>query len=197
MIVINKQENSKVFLTIVKDIKSIIQSDGLKAGDKIPSERTLTERLQVGRSSVREALRALELLGLIETRRGEGTFLTNFKNHRLISLLGMFILEDSSVKKDLQEAKEFLEKDIIRDICSSPNKLKIQVLMDEGHSSVDFDKLMELANNHLLYRIWIILKDYSMADMKPNRHINFQILDALVTGNEKAALSFYDQMLQS
>ena len=44
----------------------------------LPSERELSSRLNVGRSSVREALRALELVGLIETRRGEGTFIRNF-----------------------------------------------------------------------------------------------------------------------
>ena len=44
----------------------MITAGGLKLGDKIPSERELTERLNVGRFSVRKALRALELLGLIE-----------------------------------------------------------------------------------------------------------------------------------
>ncbi|WP_431810888.1 FadR/GntR family transcriptional regulator [Lysinibacillus capsici] len=46
----------------------------IQAGEKSPSERVLSERLGVGRSSVREALRSLELLGLIETRHGEGRF---------------------------------------------------------------------------------------------------------------------------
>ncbi|MBR8646160.1 FadR family transcriptional regulator [[Brevibacterium] frigoritolerans] len=56
----------------------MIEADSLLPGDKIPSERELSDRFNVGRSSVREALRALELLGLIETRRGEGTFIRGF-----------------------------------------------------------------------------------------------------------------------
>ncbi len=57
---------SKVYREIVMQLSEMITAGGLKPGDKIPSERELTERLNVGRSSVREALRAIELLGLIE-----------------------------------------------------------------------------------------------------------------------------------
>lgn len=69
-----KQENKKVFLEIVSKLKDIIIADKLQPGDKLPSERVLSEKLGVGRSSVREALRSLELLGIIETRHGGGTF---------------------------------------------------------------------------------------------------------------------------
>ena len=69
---ISKWKIQKYILEIVKQLREMITADDLKSGDKIPSERELSERLNVGRSSVREALRALELLGLIETRRGEG-----------------------------------------------------------------------------------------------------------------------------
>src|SRR5690606_16556260 len=96
----------------------MIVRDGLLPGDKLPSERELSERLQVGRSSVREALRALELLGLIETRRGEGTFLRDVRNHQLVEILGGFILQDEHIKKDLLETKQLIEKDAIRLIQS-------------------------------------------------------------------------------
>src|SRR3954462_3436602 len=92
----------------------MITVDGLKTGDKIPSERELSERLNFGRSSVREALRALELLGLIETRRGEGTFIRDFQDHHLIELLGTFFLKNNKVKQDLVEAKTVIELDFIR-----------------------------------------------------------------------------------
>ena len=71
----------------------------LPVGGKLPSERELAERLQVGRSTVREALRSLELLGIIETRRGEGTFLSDFRKHQLVELLSTFILQDAKSKR--------------------------------------------------------------------------------------------------
>ena len=61
------EDNKKRFLHIVQQLRELIEKENIQPGDKLPSERVLTERLQVGRSSVREALRSLELLGLIET----------------------------------------------------------------------------------------------------------------------------------
>ena len=58
-------ESKKRFIHIVQELKNIIDQNQIQPGDKLPSERVLTEQLQVGRSSVREALRSLELLGLI------------------------------------------------------------------------------------------------------------------------------------
>src|SRR3954469_15709204 len=92
----------------------MINLDGLKSGDKLPSERELSERLNVGRSSVREALRALELLGLIETRRGEGTFIRDFRGNQLVQLLSTFILQDEKAKRDVLETKNLIEMDCLR-----------------------------------------------------------------------------------
>ena len=69
--------NTKVYLEIVKNPFHYGRG-WIDSRDRLPSERELSSRLNVGRSSVREALRALELVGLIETRRGEGTFIRNF-----------------------------------------------------------------------------------------------------------------------
>ncbi|MCR2821898.1 GntR family transcriptional regulator [Lederbergia panacisoli] len=190
---------SKVYLSIVKDIRQMITNDGLKQGDKIPSERELTERLKVGRSSVREALRSLELLGLIETRRGEGTFLGDFKNNQLIKLLGMFILEDPNVKNDITKTKKLLEKDIIRNICSMSDKGQLQILKknDDLDSAILFDRIMELESNRLLYRIWDVLKSYSAEIMDDHVQLDqssaISFLDALIEGNSEKAIAIYER----
>ena len=85
-------QTTKMYLQIVRELRLLIEKENIRPGGKIPSERELAERLQVGRSTVREALRSLELLGLIETRRGEGTFLTDFRKHKLVEILSTFIL---------------------------------------------------------------------------------------------------------
>jgi len=177
----------------------MILNDGLKQGDKIPSERELTERLKVGRSSVREALRSLELLGLIETRRGEGTFLGDFKNNQLIKLLGMFILEDPNVKNDITKTKEIIEKDIIRNICSFGDKERIHAFRKDAHyeNTDPFEKIMELESNRLLYRIWEVLKSYSAeimdnhVQLDPSEVVPF--LDALMEGNSEKAIAIYER----
>ena len=62
---------------IVEQMVDLISRDVLKPGDRLPSERELCKRLGVGRSSLREALRSLAVMGIIDGRVGDGTlFLT-------------------------------------------------------------------------------------------------------------------------
>jgi DNA-binding FadR family transcriptional regulator len=60
---------------IVKELVARLERGALRAGDPLPTERELAEQLGVGRGSVREALRALTLLGLVHARPGDGTFI--------------------------------------------------------------------------------------------------------------------------
>ena len=71
----------------------------------------------------------LELLGLIETRRGEGTFIRDFQEHKLVELLGTFFLQDEKVKEDLAETKDFLEIDCLRIIISHSTDDEIKQFM--------------------------------------------------------------------
>lgn len=85
----------------------------MEHGDKLPSERELMEQLDVGRSSIREALRALEIMGLIETRTGGGTFVTKANGLLFKKPLewGVFSTEKSVM--DLVEARTLFEIAII------------------------------------------------------------------------------------
>jgi GntR family transcriptional repressor for pyruvate dehydrogenase complex len=65
---------TRVTGVIIEQIRELITSGRLKSGDRLPAERDLAVTLGVGRSAVREAIRALESLGILETRAGEGTF---------------------------------------------------------------------------------------------------------------------------
>lgn len=62
---------NKVYEAVAKQLERFILKK-LKPGDKLPSERELAEMLQVSRSSIRDAIRGLELMGLVEPRQGAG-----------------------------------------------------------------------------------------------------------------------------
>lgn len=156
---------SKVYIEILRHIRSYIAEKQLSYGDKIPSEREFAEKLKVGRSSVREALRALELLGLIETRRGEGTFLKDFRGHNLIEVLGTFILDDSKPIDDIIEMNSLLEYNALQLILQNDHEEQLILLEDKLNKNsitrYEFMKeLVQLANNNLLYRIWNVLNEY-------------------------------------
>ena len=59
---------------VVQQFQQMMRDGVLGHGDKLPAERELAEQFNVSRNSVREALRELDLLGLVESRHGEGTF---------------------------------------------------------------------------------------------------------------------------
>ncbi len=163
----NDRSGTKVYVEIVHQLQSIIADDRLKTGDKLPSERELSERLKVGRSSVREALRALELLGLIETRRGEGTFLRDFQNHQLIDLLGAFILQDPKSKADLIETKKWIEMQAMQKLSQNIEEFRQKWpawILEFGalpDSNVIMAAIIASTHNQLLSRIWLILNEFS------------------------------------
>lgn len=196
----SSQSESKVYIEIVKQLRMLISKEALKPGDKIPSERELSERLNVGRSSVREALRALELLGLIETRRGEGTFIRDFHGNQLVQLLGTFVLQDEKAIKDVLETRHSIEMDCIRLVmirCNDSHFTKLRELLQMGSVKDEqfFYEIALLSDNHLLMRIWQILNDYVKAleikqEMKSNT-IYIELIDAIESQNEQNALIKY------
>jgi len=72
--VIEPIRRSRLYQDIVSQIEALLERGELHPGDQLPAERALAEQFQVSRASVREALRSLELLGIVETHAGGGTF---------------------------------------------------------------------------------------------------------------------------
>ncbi|GGB03204.1 FadR family transcriptional regulator [Macrococcus hajekii] len=100
----------KGFISVVKELETYMIEHDLSAGDKLPSERDLSEKMNLSRSSIREALRAMELIGIITTKRGEGTFLSNVDDHQLFEVIGRFLIHSEKQKREITEFKELLEQ---------------------------------------------------------------------------------------
>ena len=102
-------DNKKNYQKIVEQIQDMILEGKIKSGDKLPPERELVEQLQVSRSSLREALKALEVMGLLESKQGEGSFIVdNVEDTILRSVSIMYTLNDGSVK-EIMQLRECLE----------------------------------------------------------------------------------------
>lgn len=83
---------------IVK-IKEMILAGELKPGDRLPPEKELSERLGLSRSSLREAVKALEIIHVLDVRRGDGTYVTSLTPDLLLGAMSFVadIHQDSSV----------------------------------------------------------------------------------------------------
>ncbi len=90
-------------------ILQMIRNDGYSPGDKLPSERKLGKQLQVGRTSVREAIRRLEAMGLLEVRQGLGTFVKDPGSRILQTSLVPYILTDPDKLDELFETRMIIE----------------------------------------------------------------------------------------
>ncbi|MDI9484320.1 MAG: GntR family transcriptional regulator [Bacillota bacterium] len=65
-----------IYLQIIEEFKRQIVTGELKPGDKIPSQRDLAAQIRVNANTVQRAYREMELMGLVETLRGQGTFVS-------------------------------------------------------------------------------------------------------------------------
>jgi GntR family transcriptional repressor for pyruvate dehydrogenase complex len=94
----------------IEKVKEMILSGELHPGEKLPRENELAERLGVSRSSLREAVRALAALNVIETRQGDGTYVTSLTPEVLLEVIGFGIdlVEDPSLL-DVFQVRRFLE----------------------------------------------------------------------------------------
>jgi GntR family transcriptional repressor for pyruvate dehydrogenase complex len=97
-------------LEVAGQILEHIRSGRFSSGDRLPSERELAEQTGVSRPSVREALSALHLLGLLETRAGEGTFVSPVARDLAVLSEMLADLRKSDGLVAALEARRFLEK---------------------------------------------------------------------------------------
>jgi len=105
-------KSTRIYEEIVRQIKSMISEGRLKSGDQLPPERDLAEKFLVSRTSVREALRALESVGLLEIRPGEGTFVRQVSVEALVEPLALVLLSQHAMIGELFEARRLLEPKI-------------------------------------------------------------------------------------
>ena len=114
-------KRSRIYEHIVDQIHALIREGRWEPGDQIPPERELAERFRVSRTSVREALRALEMQGMIESRQGGGTFVRSANAEALIPPLTAAILRGQRELPEVLEVRELIEPGIARLAAKVPD----------------------------------------------------------------------------
>lgn len=137
MDLLHKQVEKKSIF-VAEQILEAMAKGRLKPGDKLPTENIIAERMNVSRTSVREALSALELTGLIKRRAGDGTYINRGLNGILRSHL-MKMLEEGVGTFEALEARRALEPGIVALACKRITPEEIQNL------SFTISKLKEAA----------------------------------------------------
>lgn len=196
---------------IARKLSVFLLSGKVRPGERIPSERKLAEQLGVGRSVVREALKSLTLLGLIEVRQGDGTYLKRADSAMLPQALEWGLLLGSKRINDLIEARHHIEVVIAglaaerRDDVALGDLRRFLSLMRKTKdpdkfvaADVDFHfRLAEaagnqtlaqiLANVRSLLQVWISRVMHAADDFGPTLAEHVAIFDAVEAQDARTA----------
>jgi GntR family transcriptional regulator, transcriptional repressor for pyruvate dehydrogenase complex len=99
---------NKVYEEVAQQIERLILKK-LRPGDKLPSERELAELLKVSRSSIRDAIRGLELMGMVEPRQGAGTIVREISSDSLINPFSSALKRRRESVSELLDFRKMLE----------------------------------------------------------------------------------------
>jgi GntR family transcriptional regulator, transcriptional repressor for pyruvate dehydrogenase complex len=117
-------------------LRDLIASGNLAAGEKLPSENELARALQVSRPVVREALRGLSMMGIVESRQGGGCFVTDLSASRLMSPLSFYLqLRDYSME-ELFRARSLIDGGLAADAArngDASQKERLAEMARMGH----------------------------------------------------------------
>lgn len=155
MTTFEKIKTIKRYENVIKQIKTKIASGELKPGDYLPPERELAEMMSVSRASVREALKVLEYLGLVESKPKDGTFIT-YVNSEILDKKFNSVFKNRNNKSitDLLEMRQVLEPKIIemaidrasdQEIVQIEDSYQLIMKIDDEEMATKADAVFHLA----------------------------------------------------
>lgn len=137
-------EKRPAIFELVRDyIKVRIVEESLEKGDALPAQVKIAEELGVSRGSVREAVRALESLGIIEVRHGEGLFVGSVNFDAMLDILLFGVLLEPENLWELYQLREFLESSLVGSIVDRLTGADIErcrAILDEWEETLRQDR---------------------------------------------------------
>jgi len=128
---------------VVNRVLELVRTGNLRPGDRLPPERELIEIFRISRPSLREALRALSILGVIESRHGGGAFVTDLEARTLLAPLDFYLSLSQSNLDDAFECRRIVEVEIVRKAAlkAGPKDLLDLSAMIAAHPTVFNDPI--------------------------------------------------------
>lgn len=202
------KENVREYQKAVDYICSEIAKGNISIGDRLPTERTLSEKLGISRNSTREALRSLENMGITESVRGSGNYYTGNVSKKFSEMIRTLLMIKVVSKKDICDFRRTMELSVCMTIISKSDFdfSQIENVLNKETNSIDdevdkdkmFHYLLAMSSGNVfwmaimdavidVYREWIdeVIKviDKSTKDTLDKVHKN--ILDSLVSKDKE------------
>ena len=142
--------SKKVYEQVIEQIQESIFNGELKKGDKLPSERELSEQMRVSRTSIREALGVLETLGVVESKQGEGNFVCSNINKSLIEPLSLIFKLNNGTWMDVIELRQALELEAVRfasERITKKEEIELENIINEMEEEINNQNRNEILVN--------------------------------------------------
>ena len=160
---------NKEYQKVIDYICQEITDGRIKIGDRLPTERLLSEQMGVSRNCVREALRSMETFGMIECRQGSGNYLSCRMSEPISEIFSMMLLLGATNMEDVKMFRMELDKQACRTLAARADRADIaaelltilgEIPGNDSQQAVDADarfhyELLQLQGN----RMWMTIAD--------------------------------------
>ena len=204
----------KTYQNVIHYIKDLVKTETLKEGDRLPTERKMSLDLNMSRNSIREALRTMETLGLIESKQGSGNYLKSSVGKAFTETLTMMLYMKKINYIEINQVRCAVEIQAFCSVIQDIKEEQLKKLMDrlialeaatrEDESRYDKEfhhELIAMTKNPLMIGIMEALADafedgisYNLNHMKEEerqyqRECHRMIMEGLESKNLKKGLS--------
>ena len=215
-------EKRRAYEDIVKQIRDLIEKGRLKKGDQLPTERELTDTFKVSRATVREAIRTLESMRLVESRQGDGTYVLASSEEALVQPLAATLLHEKDDLADIFFIRKIVEPVVAQLAAEHATREEMKELEDilrkqekdlsGGINIVETDSafhnsLAGMAKNRVMERLLLAIVDllaqtregYLQNDERAHGSLrgHQEILSAIKRGDGNAAKQAMRRHLES
>ena len=202
----------KLYEEVAARIRDLIASGELGPGRALPSERKLAEQFKVGRAVIREAIRQLEVSGLVESRHGGGNYVREVTAEHLVAPIASMLNGMGHLREELMDARLFFEPQMARAAAARATPEDLQKLEEvirrqeeritNGHSGAEEDaefhdllarsthntvveRIMEVIDGLLEESQWRLFRSVERSNISLEG--NRRILDAVLRHDQEAA----------
>ena len=138
-----KESEPKGYQIIISELQKMLANGELKCGDKLPSERNMPTLFHLSRTSVREALRAMEMIGIVEKRHGEGNYIVNNAESSLTDVLSIMLILNDGALDEFMEFRKWIELGAVKSVIASSSEEEILSLDEKLSAYADSSSVHE------------------------------------------------------
>lgn len=133
------EESKKIYIKVAEQILEAIKEGSYQVGDRLPPERVLVNEMGVSRNSIREALGALQVLKIVESKTGDGTYIRKSPERTELESYVLPVLEESESPLVIFDARSTFEPGVAEmasESVTTENIKELNVILDQMYESI-------------------------------------------------------------